>query len=281
MEHLGEEQYSEYLGERNPRAYMSMREYRDQWMGTPSYSVTSTYAPPPHPQYASWSQPQPPQPISPIEQAILDLTKLVGDAVVEQKEFNAQLSQKIHTVENSVDQKLDGFQSEVGQQVDSLQCSISKLAQQLVHQGEENPEDECLIETILGEQAQLQPQEELKVESVEAPPDELQDAPQLGIVYGPWKKEEEILPLLSEESNGKEAREEPQKAITQATNSPLPSPVYTLPTTQFTPAAQFTPQAPTTKATPSLLVLQNIRKLVATVQASATTSKTQATAYIA
>ena len=127
---------------------------------------------------------------------------------------------------------------------------------------------------------ELQPQEELKVESVEAPLEELQDAPQLGIVYGPWKKEEEILPLLSEESNGKEPREEPQKAITQATNSPLPSPVYTLLITQFTPAAQFTPQAPTTKATPSLLVLQNIRKLVATIQASTTTSKTQAVTYI-
>ena len=118
-----------------------------------------------------------------------------------------------------------------------------------------------MTETVLGEQAQLQPQEELKVESVEAPPEELQDAPQLGIVYGPWKKEEEILPLLSEESNGKEAGEEPQKPITQATNNSLPSPdpVYTLPTTKFTPTAQFTPQAPTTKATTSLLVLQNIK----------------------
>ena len=114
----------------------------------------------------------------------------MGDVVVEQKEFNAQLSKKIHTVENPLEQKLDGFRSEVGQQVDSLQCSISKLAQQLDHKGEENPEDECLTETIFGEQTQLQPQEELKVESVEAPPEELQDAPQLGIIYGPWKKEE-------------------------------------------------------------------------------------------
>ena len=111
------EQYSEHLVERNPRSYKSMRdyrnlpwkwqqpvernpnprsmrEYRDQWTSTPSYSVTPTYAPPPHPQYASLSQPQPPQPISPIEQAILDLTKLVGDAVEEQMKFNAQLSQK-------------------------------------------------------------------------------------------------------------------------------------------------------------------------------------------
>ena len=145
-------QYSEYSVERSPRAYMSMRdyrnlpwqwqqpvernpnpcrsmrEYRDQWTSTPSYSVIPTYAPPPHPQYASLSQPQPPQPISPVEQAILDLTKLVGDVVEEQKKFNAQLSQKIHIVENPLEQKLDGFQSKVGQQFDSRQCSISKLA---------------------------------------------------------------------------------------------------------------------------------------------------------
>ena len=34
MEHIGEEQYSEYSVERNPRAYMSMRDYRNlpwQW----------------------------------------------------------------------------------------------------------------------------------------------------------------------------------------------------------------------------------------------------------
>ena len=122
------EQYNEYSVESTPRAYMtmrdyrnlawknqqplgrnpnqnrSMRDYRDQWISTPSYSVTPTYAPPPHPQYASLSQPQPPLPISPVEQAILDLTKLVGDAMEEQKKFNTQLSQNIHTVENPLEQ---------------------------------------------------------------------------------------------------------------------------------------------------------------------------------
>ena len=152
MEHLGGEQYSKYLVERNPRAYMSMRDYRNlpwqgqqpmernpntyrsmrdyrnQWMGAALSIVSPTnapfdntynpswgnntnssweprpqqYAPPPHPQYASSSQPQPPHPISPVEQAILDLTKLVGDFVEEQKTFNAQLSQRIHTVGNSL-----------------------------------------------------------------------------------------------------------------------------------------------------------------------------------
>ena len=110
--------------ERNPNEYRSMRDYRDQWMSAPSYMVP--------PQYTSTPQPpQPPQLISPVEQAIMDLTNLVGDDVVEQMKFNAQLSQKIHAVENPLEQKLDGFQSEMGQQFDGLQCSISKLAQQL------------------------------------------------------------------------------------------------------------------------------------------------------
>ena len=142
--------------ERNPNPYRSMSEYRDQWMGTPSYSVTSTYPPPPHPQYASLSQPQPPQPISPIEQAILDLTKLVGDAVVEQKEFNAQLSEKLHTEENSLDQSLDGLNNNFEHKWDNLQDSIESL----INQQQCPPKDECLTETILGEQVQLQPQEE-------------------------------------------------------------------------------------------------------------------------
>ena len=87
---------------------------------------------------------------------------------------------------------------------------------------------------------------------------------------------------------GKEAGEEPQEPIlqpipknlnpsatSQSQNSPLP--VYILPTpvTNSKPAAL----APKAHASPSLV--QNIRKLVATVQASATTSKTQTTAYIA
>ena len=82
---------------RNPNSNRSMRDYRDQWNSAPVYSVPSTYPPPPHTQYASLSQLQPSQPISLVEQAILDLTKPVGDAVVEQKELNAQLSEKIHT----------------------------------------------------------------------------------------------------------------------------------------------------------------------------------------
>ena len=191
-----------------------MREYRDQWTSTPSYSVTPNYAPSPHPQYASLSQPQPPQPISPIEQAILDLTKLVGDAVEEQKKFNAQLSQKFHTVENPLEQKLDGFQSEVGQQFDSLQCSISKLAQHLDHQGEENPEEECLSDTMVEKHSEQQLQEEMIEDFVEVV-EGLSESSNIGVTFWPWKKEEQISALITEEGSGTKVVEEPKKNVLQ------------------------------------------------------------------
>ena len=132
---------------------------------------------------------------------------------------------------------------------------------------------------MFGEQAQLQLQEELKEELAEAP-EKLQYAPQLCVVYGPWRKQEEILPFMGKESNGKEPGEEPQKPTAQATNSPLPCPslMYILPT----PAAHSNPKTPTTKATPPALpMLQNFRKLVATTQIFVTTSNTLAAAHTA
>ena len=403
MEHPYGEQYSQ---EGNPRAYMtmrdyrnlpyqwqqpvgrnpnpprSMREYRDQWMSAPVYSVPSTYPPPPqydHPEplfYASTPQspqsPQPSQPISPIEQAILDLTKLVGDAVVEQKELNAQLSKKIHTEENSLDQsldglnndfehkwdnlqdsiedlidqqqcppegdcqsdimaeeqrvvtvqanqetetaesslnkELDGFQSESDQKLDIQQESILKLTNQFVHPEDENleeesQEDECFTETILVEQAQLQPQEELEVELVKAP-EALQDTP---VNFWPWTNEEQIRALITEESSGHETGEEPQEPIyqpipmklnssataqprnnltatAQATKCPLPiAPSTDLVYIQPPPTENPKPATPAPKArsNPLLHAMKNLKILVAYVHKFATTSKAHAAAYTA
>ena len=131
------------------------------------------------------------------------------------------------------------FHSEIDQEFDILQQSIS-------HQ-----------------------EEELKVEPAEAP-EELQDAPESCVVYGPWRREEEILPFLTEE-----AVEEHQDH-----NLPLPpiDSVYILPT----PTEHSNPEAPTIKATPfTLPALQNLKKLVATVQAYATISQTLAVSYVA
>ena len=123
MEHPHEEQYSQ---EGNPRAYMSMRDYRnlpwqqpvernpnpcrfmrdyrDQWMSTPSYSVTPTYAPPASPYYAPTSQQQQPLTSSPVEQVILNLSKLVDNFIEEQRAVDVQANQEIDIVESSLNE---------------------------------------------------------------------------------------------------------------------------------------------------------------------------------
>ena len=323
MEHPYGEQYSQ---EGNPRAYMtmrdyrnlpyqwqqpigrnpnpprSMREYRDQWMSAPVYSVPSTYPPPPQydnpepPFYASTPQspqsPQPSQPISPIEQAILDLTKLVGDVVVEQKEFNAQLRKKIHTEENSLDQRLDGLNIDFEHKWDNLQDSIEDLVDlQLCP-----PEEECQSGTMVEEQCEQQPHQELIEDSIELS-EGLTESSDICDVVFPRENQEEIISLLTEEAV-EEHKENifplpPTDSVyilplpapqSQPKNNPLLVPptadqVYILPM----PAAQPKPAAPAPKgkSNPSLHAMQNFRRLVASVHAFATTSKTMATAYIA
>ena len=243
--------------------------------------------------------------------------------VEEQRVVTVQANQETETVESSLNKELDGFQSKIDQKLDIQQESILKLTNQFFHQEEENleeesQEDECLTETILGEQVQLQPHEGLTVESLEAL-EELHDGP---VNFWPWTNEEQNTALLTEKSSGHETVEGTQEPIidldttatAQDTKCPLPvapsdDQVYILPTLETKskpaapapkaksnplpaappdsvfilpmPAAQSKPQASTTKVTPSLLVLQNIRRLVASVHAFATTSKTMATAYIA
>ena len=373
---------------RNPNPPRSMREYRDQWMSSPVYHVPSAYPPPPKydypepPFYASPPQspqsPQPLQSIHPLEQAMLDLNRIMDDYMETNKKIKAhsivtvednlnkrldglnidfehkrdnlqdssedlidqqqcppeeecqsgtrvkekrvvtvQANQETETVESSLNNESDGFQSKIDQNLDILQESILKLAQKL-DQIEENLEAECFTETILVEQAQLQPQEELEVELVKAP-EALQDAP---VNFWPWKNEEQNTALLTEKSSEHETVEGTQEPIinldttatVQATKFPLlvppsadlvyiqpqpaansnpaapapkgksnplpaapPESVFILPM----PAAQPKPQASTTKATPSMLVLQNIRRLVASVHTFAITSKKMANAYIA
>ena len=346
---------------RNPNPPRSMREYRDQWMSAPVYSVPSTYPPPPQydypepPFYASPPQspqsPQPLQSIHPLEQAMLDLNRIMDDfveankkirahsivtvednlnkkidglkddfehkwdnlhdssedlidqqrcppeeecqsgtRVEEQRVVTVQDNQETETVESSLNNESDGFQSKIDQNLDILQESISKLAQQ-PDQEEENleeqsQEEECLTETVLVEQAQLQPQEELEVELVKAP-EALQDAP---VKFWPWTKEKEITALLTEKSSGHEGTQEPiiqpnpqaipidLDTIATAQDTKTPLPVYILPT----PAENPKPATPAPKGKSNPLhAMQNIKRLVASVHTFATTSKKMANAYIA
>ena len=90
-------------------------------MSAPVYSVPSTYAPPASPHFTSTSQlPQAPQLTSSVEQAILNLSKLVDNFIEEQRVVNVQANQEINTVESSLNKELDGFQSEIDKKFDIL-----------------------------------------------------------------------------------------------------------------------------------------------------------------
>ena len=286
--------------ERNPSEYMSLREYRDKWMSAPVYHVPSTCPPPPQydypepPFYASPPQSpqsplsQQPPPLSPVEQAVLNLSKMIGTIQEEQKVLSVQTKQQIEALGSSVNRSLS-----------NLHAEIARLSNQFVHQEEENleeesQEDECLTEPILGEQVQLQPQEELKVESLEAP-EELQGAP---VNFWPWTKEKELTALLTEKSSEHEGTQEPiiqpnpqaipidldTIATAQDTKYPLPvaplgDQVYILPTPAENPKPA-TP-APKVRSNPSLHAMKNLKILVASVHTFATTSNKMANAYIA
>ena len=62
-----------------------------------------------------------------MEQAILNLSKVVGNFVEEQKGINVQLAQRIDTVENTLNKRIDGLESNLNQKIDNLQYSITKI----------------------------------------------------------------------------------------------------------------------------------------------------------
>ena len=213
-----------------------------------------------------------------------------GTRVEEQRVVTVQANQETETVESSLNNESDGFQSKIDQNLDILQESISKLSQQPDQEEEnleeESQEEECLTGTILGEQVQLQPQEELEVELVKAP----EDLQEPTVNFWPWTKEEEINAMITEESSGHETLEGTQEPIidldttatAQETKNPLPTApstdqVYILPASQ---SQHKTPAAPKAKSN-SLHAMQNLKILVASVHTFATTSKKMENAYIA
>ena len=70
---------------------------------------------------------QPPPSSSPVEQSILNLSKVVGNFVEELKEINVQLAQRIDTVESTLNKRIDGIESNLNQKIDNLQYSITKI----------------------------------------------------------------------------------------------------------------------------------------------------------
>ena len=78
-------------------------------------------------QFGSSSQPQPSPSSSPVEQAILNLSKVVGNFVEEKKGINVQLARRIDTVESTLNKRVDGLESSLNQKIDNLQYSITRI----------------------------------------------------------------------------------------------------------------------------------------------------------
>ena len=105
--------------------------YNSNWRNHPNLLLKPNpfaYVPPgAKPQFGSTSQPQTPPSSSPAEQAILNLSKVVGNFVEEQKGINVQLAQRIDTVECTLNKRIDGLESNLNQKIDNLQYSIRKI----------------------------------------------------------------------------------------------------------------------------------------------------------
>ena len=105
--------------------------YNSNWKNHPNLSWKPNppaYVPPgAKQQFGSSSQPQPSPSSSPVEQAILNLSKVVGNFVEEQKGINVQLAQRIDIVESTLNKRIDGIESSLNQNIDNLQYSITKI----------------------------------------------------------------------------------------------------------------------------------------------------------
>ncbi|RVW14027.1 Transposon Ty3-G Gag-Pol polyprotein [Vitis vinifera] len=130
--------------------------YNSSWRNHPNFSWK-----PRAPQYQQPAQPS--QQASSLEQAIVNLSKVVGDFVGDQKSINAQLSQRIDSVENTLNKRMDGMQNDLSQKIDNLQYSISRLTNlntvqekgRFPSQPHQNPKGIHEVETHEGESSQV------------------------------------------------------------------------------------------------------------------------------
>ncbi|RVW58563.1 hypothetical protein CK203_110877 [Vitis vinifera] len=132
--------------------------YNSSWRNHPNFS----WKPRPPP-YQPQAQTQAPQQTSSMEQAIVNLSKVMGDFVGEQKAINSQLHQKIENVESSQIKRMEGMQNDLSQKIDNIQYSISRLTNlntvnekgKFPSQPSQNPKGVHEVETQEGESSKL------------------------------------------------------------------------------------------------------------------------------
>ncbi|RVW28070.1 hypothetical protein CK203_097960 [Vitis vinifera] len=105
--------------------------YNSNWRDHPNFSWK--------PQPPQYQQPaQSPQQASNLEQAMVNLCKVMEDFVGNQEAINAQINQRIDRVESTLNKRMDEMQNDMAQKLDILQDSISRLANLKTMQEKEN-----------------------------------------------------------------------------------------------------------------------------------------------
>ena len=208
---------------RNPNPPRSMREYRDQWMSAPVYHVPPAYPPPQQndypqpPFYASPPQspqsPQPLQSIHPLEQAMLDLNRIMDDYMETNKKIKAH---SIVTVEDNLNKRLDGLNIDFEHKRDNLQDS----SEDLIDQQQCPPEEECQSGTRVEEPRVVTVQANQETETVESSLNKELDGFQSEIDQKLDIQQESILKLTNqfvqqEEENLEEESQE-EECLTEA-----------------------------------------------------------------
>ncbi|RVW59356.1 hypothetical protein CK203_109362 [Vitis vinifera] len=95
--------------------------YNSNWRDHPNFSWKPQ--PPQYKQHVQATQ----QALN-LEQAMVNLSKVVEDFVGAQKSINAHLSQRIDSVESSLNKRMDEVQNDLSHKIDNLQDSISRFA---------------------------------------------------------------------------------------------------------------------------------------------------------
>ncbi|KAL6335134.1 hypothetical protein AAG906_027194 [Vitis piasezkii] len=130
--------------------------YNSSWRNHPNFSWKA--------RATQYQQPDPPsQQSSSLEQAIANLSKVVGDFVGNQEATNAQVNQRIDRVESMLNKRMDGMQNDMNQKFDNIQYSISRLTNlntlqekgRFPSQPHQNPKGVHEVESQEGESSQV------------------------------------------------------------------------------------------------------------------------------
>ena len=130
--------------------------YNSSWRNHPNFSWKA--------RATQYQQPDPPsQQSSSLEQAMTNLSKVVGDFVGNQEATNAQIYQRIDRVESMLNKRMDEMQNDMNQKFDNIQYSISRLTNlntlqekgRFPSQPHQNPKGVHEVESQEGESSQM------------------------------------------------------------------------------------------------------------------------------